>query len=172
MSESRFHISQIGLVARSHEGHAAKGMQIKGHEDLWVDIQANTFRNWVNENLKSVDMSVANLANDFCDGIKLCALVQVLQKRTLKPGWIRKPTNQHQFLENVSTALNAIAEDGVKLVNIGKHARFRIFFLIRASTYTSTYTSIYSYNGVRIEKYSQSCFRFFLIFGLALTTSN
>lgn len=158
MSESQFHISQIGLVARSHEGHAAKGMQIKGHEDLWVDIQANTFRNWVNENLKSVDMSVANLANDFCDGIKLCALVQVLQKRTLKPGWIRKPTNQHQFLENVSTALNAIAEDGVKLVNIGKHAVSNIFL---NNTREYLHTCIYSYNGGRIEKYSQSFFRFF-----------
>lgn len=120
MSKSQLRVSQIGLVARSPEGHAAKRMQIKGHEDLWVDIQANTFRNWINENLKCVDMTVANLASDFCNGTKLCALVEVLQKRILKPGWIRKPINQHQFLENVSTALNAIAEDGVKLVNIGK----------------------------------------------------
>lgn len=120
MSKSQLRVSQIGLVARSPEGHAAKGMQIKGHEDLWVDIQAHTFRNWVNENLKSVDMRVMNLASDFCDGTKLCALVEVLQKRILRPGWNRKPVNQHQFLENVSTALNAVAEEGVKLVNIGK----------------------------------------------------
>lgn len=45
-------ISQVGLVARSPEGHAARGMAIKGNEDLWVEIQANTFRNWVNEHLR------------------------------------------------------------------------------------------------------------------------
>lgn len=51
-------ISQAGLVARSPEGTAAKGMQIKGKEDLWVEIQANTFRNWVNEHLRPVNMKV------------------------------------------------------------------------------------------------------------------
>lgn len=45
-------ISHVGLVARSPEGHAAKGMAIKGNEDLWVEIQANTFKNWVNEHLR------------------------------------------------------------------------------------------------------------------------
>jgi len=112
-------ISQIGLVARSPEGHAAKGMAIKGHEDLWVEIQANTFRNWVNEHLRSVGMEVRDLASDFCDGTRLCALVEVLQKRKLRPSWIKKPANQHQYLENVTAALTAVGEDGVKLVNIG-----------------------------------------------------
>jgi Ca2+-binding actin-bundling protein fimbrin/plastin (EF-Hand superfamily) len=113
-------ISQVGLVARSPEGHAAKGMAIKGHEDLWVEIQANTFRNWVNEHLRTVGTEVHDLVADFCDGTRLCALVEVLQKRPLKPAWIHRPANQHQYLENVATALTAIGADGVKLVNIGK----------------------------------------------------
>ncbi|BES97175.1 Hypothetical protein NTJ_09989 [Nesidiocoris tenuis] len=113
-------ISQIGLVARSPEGHAAKGMAIKGHEDLWVEIQAHTFRNWVNEHLRSVGMEVRDLAVDFADGTRLCALVEVLQKKKLRTNWIKKPLNQHHFLENVTVALTAIHEDGVKLVNIGK----------------------------------------------------
>lgn len=45
-------ITHAGLVARSPEGTAAKGMNIRGNEDLWVEIQANTFRNWVNEHLR------------------------------------------------------------------------------------------------------------------------
>ncbi|CAB3377794.1 Hypothetical predicted protein [Cloeon dipterum] len=111
-------ISQVGLAARSPEGHAAKGgMAIKGNEDMWVHIQANTFRNWVNEHLKTVGLAVMDLASDFSDGTKLVALVEVLQKRPLRH--IRRPANPHQFLENVTTALNAVAEDGVKLVNIG-----------------------------------------------------
>ncbi|XP_069676636.1 filamin-A isoform X2 [Periplaneta americana] len=112
-------ISQVGLVARSPEGHAAKGMAIKGREDLWVEIQANTFRNWVNEHLRTVGLEVRDLATDFCDGTRLCALVEILQKRPLRPSWIQRPANQHQYLENVATALTAIAADGVKLVNIG-----------------------------------------------------
>lgn len=42
-----------------------------------------------------------------------------MQKRPLKPSWNKRPNNQHQFLENATTALNAIEKDGVKLVNIG-----------------------------------------------------
>ncbi|XP_076639876.1 filamin-type immunoglobulin domains fbug isoform X1 [Colletes latitarsis] len=111
----------VGLVARSAEGTAAKGMPIKGHEDLWVEIQANTFRNWVNEHLKAADVAdgpVIDLAEDFRDGTRLCALVEVLTKRRL-PRWNPRPANQHHHLENVSTALQAIEADGVKLVNIG-----------------------------------------------------
>lgn len=52
-------ITHAGLVARSPEGTAAKGMNIRGNEDLWVEIQANTFRNWVNEHLKDSDMQVS-----------------------------------------------------------------------------------------------------------------
>ncbi|XP_026826378.1 filamin-A isoform X2 [Ooceraea biroi] len=112
----------VGLVARSAEGTAAKGMPIKGHEDLWVEIQANTFRNWVNEHLKHAgDVGggpVLDLAEDFRDGTRLCALVEVLTQRRLSR-WNPKPANQHHHLENVSTALQAIEADGVKLVNIG-----------------------------------------------------
>ncbi|XP_015587386.1 filamin-A isoform X2 [Cephus cinctus] len=112
----------VGLVARSAEGTAAKGMAIKGHEDLWVEIQANTFRNWVNEHLKHAGGTggspVLDLAEDFRDGTRLCALVEVLTQRRL-PRWNPRPANQHHHLENVSTALQAIEADGVKLVNIG-----------------------------------------------------
>lgn len=55
---------------------------------------------------------------DFRDGTVLCSLVEALQGRKLK-GWSQKPTNQHHKLENVTNALQAIENDGVKLVNIG-----------------------------------------------------
>ncbi|KAL7301856.1 hypothetical protein TKK_0005461 [Trichogramma kaykai] len=113
----------VGLVARSVEGTAAKGMPIKGHEDLWVDIQANTFRNWVNEHLRQSELGrrlgpVVDLESDFGDGTRLCALVEQLTgNKHFK--WHRDPVNQHQHLENVSAALKAVEADGVKLVNIG-----------------------------------------------------
>lgn len=112
-------ISHSGLLARSTEGHAARGMQIKGHEDVWVEIQANTFRNWVNENLPA-NMRVADLSQDLCTGVRLCTLVENLQGHPIRPAWNKRPMNQHHYLENVTAALNAIEQDGVKLVNIGK----------------------------------------------------
>ncbi|XP_046989006.1 filamin-A-like [Schistocerca americana] len=116
-------ISHIGLVARSPEGHAAKGMPIKGREDLWVEIQANTFRNWVNEQLRGGGgPPVRDLSADLRDGTRLCLLVEALQRRPLRPAWVRRPANHHHALENVATALAAVAADGVKLVNIVKSA--------------------------------------------------
>lgn len=63
---------------------------------------------------------MVDLVEDFRDGTVLCSLVEALQGRRLK-GWSSNPSNQHHKLDNVTTALQAIEDDGVKLVNIGKH---------------------------------------------------
>lgn len=69
---------------------------------------------------------VHDLRADLCNGLKLISLVEVLQNKAGGPGpsrglrRIRNPLNQHQYLENVQVALNAIAADNVKLVNIGR----------------------------------------------------
>lgn len=62
---------------------------------------------------------VHDWATDFCDGTCLCALVESLQTRPLKPSWNRRPANQHHYLENATTALKSIEADHIKLVNIG-----------------------------------------------------
>ncbi|XP_023244648.1 filamin-A-like [Centruroides sculpturatus] len=110
-------VSHVGLKARSAEGHAARAMHIKGDEYVWVEIQQKTFVNWVNEQLRSAGTGVVDLARDFSDGLKLIALMEVLRKTELKK--IRAPVNRHQYLENVQTALDAMAADNIKLVNIG-----------------------------------------------------
>ncbi|OQR76915.1 filamin-A-like [Tropilaelaps mercedesae] len=95
----------------------------------WVDIQQKTFTNWVNEQLRPTGEQVHDLRIDFCDGLKLISLVEVLQNKAGGPGpsrrlrRIRSPVNQHQCLENVQVALNAIAADNIKLVNIGSQTR-------------------------------------------------
>ena len=76
-----------------------------------------TFTNWINEQVKPTGLIIHNLQDDFVNGLKLIALVECLQKRTLKK--IRSPINQHQYIENVQIALNAISSDNIKLVNIG-----------------------------------------------------
>jgi len=51
---------------------------------------------------------VHDWATDFCDGTCLCALVENLQTRPLKPSWNRRPANQHHYLENATTALKSL----------------------------------------------------------------
>lgn len=119
MEDESAYISHSGLVARSPQGHAATSMPIKGNEEIWVEIQTHTFRNWVNDMLKETGFQVRDLSTDLCDGVRLVALIEVLQKRKLRN--VLRPVNQHQMLENATTALNAITADGIKLVNIGIH---------------------------------------------------
>ncbi|KAL4220761.1 hypothetical protein ACF0H5_021155 [Mactra antiquata] len=99
-------------IARTREGHAAQA-----GVDKWVLIQENTFRNWVNEQLRPAGQEVNNLEEDFDSGVRLCALIQALQGKRIRA--INNPRNHHQQLANVATALTAIADDNIKLVNIG-----------------------------------------------------
>ena len=112
---------RAGFQARSPEGHAARSMSIKGQEEVWVRIQANTFKNWVNVTLAEAekgDLRVGDLETDLRDGVALVALVEQLQRRRLRHN--KRPANQHHELENITIALDAIKEDGIKLVNIGR----------------------------------------------------
>lgn len=99
-------------IARTREGHAAQA-----GVDKWVLIQENTFRNWVNEQLRPAGQEVNNLEEDFDNGARLCALIQALQGKRIRA--IKDPKNHHQQLANVANALTAIADDNIKLVNIG-----------------------------------------------------
>ena len=91
----------------------------RDQEEQWVVIQRQTFTNWVNEQLRESDLSVNDLNTDFCDGIRLCALMEVLVKGKIGR-YKKKPINQHQYLDNVSVALSVMVKDKITLVNIGK----------------------------------------------------
>ena len=55
---------------------------------------------------------------------RLVALVEVLQKRKLKHN--KRPQSQPHALENITIALDAIQDDGIKLVNIGKNFEVKL----------------------------------------------
>ncbi len=65
------------VEARTAEGHAAFSM--RGTDDRWIQIQTNTFTNWVNEQMRPIGVQIQDVHTDFCDGIKLCQLMEVLQ---------------------------------------------------------------------------------------------
>ena len=48
----------------------------------------------------------------------MVALVETLQKRKLRHN--KRPQSQPHALENITIALDAIQEDSIKLVNIGR----------------------------------------------------
>ncbi|GFR82099.1 filamin-C [Elysia marginata] len=83
----------------------------------WLQIQRNTFTNWVNENLRTRGIVIDDVRTDLSDGVTLVALVEALIKEKV-PGAVPRPSNQYQKLQNITVALDALSKDGVKLVNI------------------------------------------------------
>ena len=59
---------KAGFQARSPEGHAAKGMRIQGQEEVWIRIQADTFKNWVNVTLREDAVNASLNDNHYSGG--------------------------------------------------------------------------------------------------------
>ncbi|KAK6195553.1 hypothetical protein SNE40_000960 [Patella caerulea] len=91
--------------------------------DKWKDVQTSTFMNWVNLQLQHRDLSISDLGVDFNNGVKLCALIEVLQNKPIRGRIVKEPKNSHQSLQNATVALTAVANDNIRLVNIGKCCR-------------------------------------------------
>lgn len=88
----------------------------------WKLIQKNTFTRWANEHLKTVNKTIADLENDFSDGLRLVALIEVLSGKKFKHV-NRRPNFRTQKLENVTRVLEFLERDeGIRIVNIGKTA--------------------------------------------------
>ncbi|PVD25204.1 hypothetical protein C0Q70_15702 [Pomacea canaliculata] len=85
----------------------------------WKIIQKNTFTRWANEHLKTVNKNISDLEGDFCDGLRLIALVEVLSGKKFKHV-NKRPNFRTQKLENVTLVLKFLEEDeGIRIVNIG-----------------------------------------------------
>lgn len=88
-------------------------------EKRWVEIQINTFTNWLNEQLREYGEEVSDISTAFEDGLKLIHVVEKIS--TKKVGrYNKKPKLYAQKLENVKAALSVMEGDGIQLVNIGE----------------------------------------------------
>jgi len=86
----------------------------------WKLIQKNTFSRWANEHLKTVNKNINNLEEDFGDGLRLLALIEVLSGKKFKH-INKRPNFRTQKLENVTMVLEFLEKDeGIRIVNIGK----------------------------------------------------
>lgn len=84
----------------------------------WQDIQKRTFTKWVNVMLKVRGMHVNDLDTDLKNGVLLINLLEVLSQKKI-PVYNKHPRVPHQKYENNKIALDFIASEGIKLVNIG-----------------------------------------------------
>ncbi|KAK7089925.1 filamin-A-like isoform X2 [Littorina saxatilis] len=91
---------------------------VSGADHRWVAIQKKTFANWCNEQLSAGGRSVEDLDTDFCDGVKLVALIEALQFRKIGRVY-NNPSSRIMMLQNVALALQACTDDHIRLVNIG-----------------------------------------------------
>lgn len=104
----------------SGDARAARPL-LGGIEDQkWVGIQMKTFTRWVNEQLAKRGEQIEDLRGGFTDGVELIALVEILQQRKCTGRIYKNNPNEIQMLANVQLALDAMMDDGVKLVNIGE----------------------------------------------------
>lgn len=54
----------------------------KGMEP-WVQIQQNTFTNWINDKLKLFDIEVQDIRREIRDGVILCKLMNALKGKSI-----------------------------------------------------------------------------------------
>ena len=88
-------------------------------DEEWKRIQEKTFTRWCNEQLKVQSIPITNLSQDFSDGVKLIALLEVLSQKRIGR-FNKKPRVHAQKMENVQMALDFITKkEGIRLVNIG-----------------------------------------------------
>ena len=79
-----------------------------------------TFTNWCNRHLEATHHKIKDLRTDFCDGVRLVALVEVLSKKQVH-GKLIKSENEIYWHDNVAVALQFLKDsENLLLVNIGK----------------------------------------------------
>ena len=88
----------------------------------WKEIQKRTFTRWCNEHLKVKKEAIHDLKTDFCDGIKLIELLNILTGKMVGK-CIKRFLSKSRKLNNARVALDFIRnETDIKLANIGKLA--------------------------------------------------
>lgn len=86
-------------------------------DPAWEKQQKKTFTAWCNSHLRKAGTSVGNIETDFCNGLKLMLLLEILSGEQL-PRPDRGRMRFHK-IANVNKALDFIASKGVNLVSIG-----------------------------------------------------
>jgi filamin len=90
-------------------------------DPAWVKVQEKTFTRWVNTYLVERMLKVNSLQTDFADGILLINLLEIISSKSFSK-YNKNPKIQMQKLENLTFALDFLAQEGIKLVSIDSNA--------------------------------------------------
>ncbi|VDM74520.1 unnamed protein product [Strongylus vulgaris] len=102
------------------------------NRQFWIDIQCQTFTNWINQQIEFPQ--ITDISKDLANGVALIRLIEALQGRKYYGKIYEDDPTEIQMLLNVQMALDALREDGVKTVNIGsQHNAKTILMLTQAS---------------------------------------
>ncbi|KAG5363537.1 Alpha-actinin-like protein 1 [Yarrowia sp. B02] len=85
----------------------------------WIATQHKAFLRWANTYFEANSIAtMGSLERDFCDGVRLCQLIEIIGKESLGR-YSSSPRMRFQMIENVNCALAFIRHRGVQLHNIG-----------------------------------------------------
>eukprot|EP00939_MAST-03C_sp_MAST-3C-sp1_P000375 g375.t1 len=88
----------------------------------YLQVQKRAFLKWTNIQLRRAKMQIDSLDTGFKDGVALCTLCEVISGEKIgKRGWTKRPKNNIQMLENITTALKFL-HTKLKLVGIGNRS--------------------------------------------------
>merc|ERR1712137_897210 len=85
--------------------------KMRKDDSLWEETQKKTFCGWINMHLSKKNMHVADLQTDLCDGVKLIALLEILNGSKIEGRYYRNPKSKPYKIDNVNFALNFITDN-------------------------------------------------------------
>lgn len=114
-------------MADAEEANIREAIEIGENDDglmmvdtfKWFEIQERVFTRWVNGHLAKRGMNIERLKSGFKDGLMLLNLMEILADPKKIGRWNKKPNTIFQKNENITIALNFLAQQGVYTVNIG-----------------------------------------------------
>ena len=112
----------------------------------WKQIQKRVFTRWCNEQLKEDALEIEELSKDFCDGVRLVALIEALTEKKVGR-YHKKPRMHAQRMENLEMALRLLAVEKIPLINIGKNTEYTQNIYRHAKMY------IYIYNIIIVNQF-------------------
>jgi hypothetical protein len=86
----------------------------------WIGVQHRSFLAWVNNQLKVQEdfQKIEDLPTGFQTGENLVALVEIISGKTASFAIKKNPTMRIQKIQNSKIALDIVAAEKIKLINI------------------------------------------------------
>merc|ERR1712137_1474911 len=92
--------------------------KMRKDDSLWEETQKKTFCGWINMHLAKRNLRVQDMGTDLCDGVKLIALLEILNGAKIEGRYYKNPKSKPYKIDNVNFALNFITDTmKIKLIS-------------------------------------------------------